>query len=97
MASLLSWKFFEGCNACYYSKKIIHRELFTYVVIITLIILVISQLILWIVCISFDTISVYFTSLKVTLRRGGSYPIISADTRTVGIFPSVLFVYLIIK
>ena len=52
MASILSWKFFECCNARYYfnifSSPI---ELFTHVVIITLIILMISQLILWMVCI----------------------------------------------
>ena len=57
---------------------------------VTLIILIIIQLILWIVCISFAAISIAITRVVIT-------PLIPAETRTVGIFPSVTFLYLIIK
>ena len=72
MSSLFSLKFFECCNAHYHSDMLFTpRELFTFVVIVTLIILMLSQLILWMVCISFSSISIDVTLLGVTLRRGG--------------------------
>ena len=52
MASLFSFKFFEHFNSQYQFNIIFTmRELFKYVVIITLIILMISELILQMVCI----------------------------------------------
>ena len=75
----------------------IPRELLTYVVIIKLIILLLIQLILQMDCISFAEIAIAVTRLGVTLRRRGFYPLFPAMTRTVGIYPSDLFVYLNIK
>ena len=73
------------------------RELFTYVVIIALIILMLSELIIRFVCISFAVIAIDVTCLGVTLIRGGFSHLFSALTSTVGICPSELFVYLNIK
>ena len=56
-----------------------------------------SQIILWVVCISFVAITVDVTRLGVTLIWGGFSPLISADTSTAVFCPSVLFLYLIIK
>ena len=56
-----------------------------------------SKLIIWMFCISFAEIIIAVTRLGVTLIRGGSSPLIPSETSTVGICPSVLFVYWIIK
>ena len=89
MAYLLSLKFFEHCNDHYHSNIIFTPiELFTYVLIITLIILILSQLIIQMFCISFAVISINVAHLGVTLRRGSFSPRFPADTSTVGFFPS---------
>ena len=56
-----------------------------------------SQLILGIVCISFSVIAIAVTCIGVILRSGWSSPIVTVDTIMFGIFPSVLFVFLIFK
>ena len=95
MDSLLLLKFFKSCNAFYHDSMIFTpRELFTYVVIIKLIILMLSKLILQMVCISFSAIVITVTPLIVAIRRGGLSPLFPAVTRTVSIWPSELFVYL---
>ena len=59
MASLFSLKLFERYNARYYCNMLFTpREIFTYVVIITLTIIMLIQLILQIVCISFTVITI---------------------------------------
>ena len=73
------------------------REMFTYELIITLIILMLSQLIPQIFCISFAAISIAVIRLGATLRHDGSSPLITVDTSMVEISPTVLFLYLIIE
>ena len=98
MSSLFSLKFFERFNARYHSNMIFTpRELFTYVVIIMLIIWMLGQLILRVVCISFSDISIGATSLRITLRWCGFSLIFPSMTSTVGIYPRELFLYLNIK
>ena len=56
-----------------------------------------SQLIFWVVCISFAAITIAVTRLGVTLMWGGFSPLSPDDTSTAIFCPSVLFLYLIIK
>ena len=49
------------------------------------------------VCIYFAVIGITDTNIRVTQIRGELYSLITADTSTVGKFPSVFFVYLLSK
>ena len=62
-------------------------DIFTYVVIITLIILILSQIILWMVCIPFADIPISVTCLRVNIRRRGLSPQFPAAASTVGFLP----------
>ena len=69
------------------------RDLFTYEVIITLRILMLSQLILQMVYIYFSMIAIAVTHLEVTLRRGDFAPLIPSEARMVSFCSIVLVFY----